>query len=490
MQGNFNDEAATVIPPLNAEGVYAYLFEHESRYVVLNERDVVWHQMPTVSLPATPYDAQQGASVHDRLLTMLGARLAQCEQGSASRQALLVLSIDDFPAVCNSLGRTQGEHLLALMERRLLACLRPGDQMARCEGETFAVVLDAVSGEAQILHTVEYLQHMLAAPLHLGGYELSCSASVGIVPDIEGYQQAASLLRDAMTAMHNARTLSGGQASMFQPAMRARVLERLRLKTELRRAIEQDELCVYYQPIVNLSDSQIVGFEALARWHHPQRGLLTPDSFVPLAEETGLIVPLSLGVLRAACQQMRQWHTSFPHLRHLTVSVNLSVRALAFPGLTEAVAQIVRETGIDVASLKLELTESALIDHSEQTTETLEQLRALGIQLCIDDFGTGYSALQYLGRLPVQTIKIDRSFLVGTDDKASQQAIIQGIVMIGHALGLQLVAEGIETSAQCAVLRDLDCDYGQGYLFSRPIDRTEAEALLAGAARAGAEQRG
>jgi EAL domain-containing protein (putative c-di-GMP-specific phosphodiesterase class I) len=241
---------------------------------------------------------------------------------------------------------------------------------------------------------------------------------------------------------------------------------------------------------VNLSDSQIVGFEALARWHHPQRGLLTPDSFVPLAEETGLIVPLSLGVLRAACQQMRQWHTSFPHLRHLTVSVNLSVRALAFPGLTEAVAQIVRETGIDVASLKLELTESALIDHSEQTTETLEQLRALGIQLCIDDFGTGYSALQYLGRLPVQTIKIDRSFLVGTDDKASQQAIIQGIVMIGHALGLQLVAEGIETSAQCAVLRDLDCDYGQGYLFSRPIDRTEAEALLAGAARAGAEQRG
>jgi EAL domain-containing protein (putative c-di-GMP-specific phosphodiesterase class I) len=195
-------------------------------------------------------------------------------------------------------------------------------------------------------------------------------------------------------------------------------------------------------------------------------------------------VPLSLAVLRAACQQMHAWHTAFPHMRHLTLSVNLSVRALTFPGLTDAIGQIVRESGIDVACLKLELTESALIDHSEQTIATLERLRVLGMQLCIDDFGTGYSALHYLGRLPVQTIKIDRSFLADADDVAGQQAILQGIVMIGHALGLQLVAEGIETSTQHAALRALDCDYGQGFLFSRPLDNAQAARLLAQAGQA------
>jgi diguanylate cyclase (GGDEF)-like protein len=479
MQGNFNDEAPAIAAPQTAANPHAYLFDYEWRYIVSNTVSVVSPEVPPLAPPLAGPDALHTLSERDHLLASLNMRLAQAATGATARQALLVLSIDEFPAVCNSLGYTQGYHLLALMERRLLACLRPGDQMARCEGDTFAIVLDAMSGQDQVLHLVEYIQHTLAAPLYLGDYELCSSASVGVVLEIERYEQATSLLRDAMTAMHTARALSGGQVSIFQPAMREKVLERLRLKTELRHALGREELCVYYQPIVSLRDSQIVGFEALARWNHPQRGLLLPAAFVSLAEETGLIVPLSLWVLRAACQQLRRWHETFPHMRHLTMNVNLSVRALAFPGLAESVGQIVREAGIDVGCLKLELTESALIDHSEQTTAALEQLRALGIQLCIDDFGTGYSALHYLGRMPVQTIKIDRSFLDDTDDQAGQQPVLQGIVMMGHALGLQLVAEGIETSAQREALRALDCDYGQGYLFSRPLDRTQAEALLA-----------
>jgi diguanylate cyclase (GGDEF)-like protein len=485
MQGHFNDEAPAIATPQTAANPQAYLFDYEWRYIVSHTGRTVPPEMPPVAPPAAVPGALPGLSERDHLLASLNMRLAQAAAGATARQALLVLSIDEFPAVCNSLGYMQGDHLLALMERRLLACLRPGDQMARCDGDTFAIVLDAMSGQDQVLHLVEYIQHTLAAPLYLGEYELCSSASVGVVLEIERYAQATSLLRDAMTAMHTARTLSGGQVSIFQPAMREKVLERLRLKTELRHALGREELCVYYQPIVNLHDSQIVGFEALARWNHPQRGLLLPATFVALAEETGLIVPLSLWVLRAACQQLRQWHDTFPHMRHLTMSVNLSVRALAFPGLAESVAQIVRETGIDVACLKLELTESALIDHSEQTTAALERLRALGIQLCIDDFGTGYSALHYLGRMPVQTIKIDRSFLDGTDDQAEQQPVLQGIVVMGHALGLQLVAEGIETNAQREALRALNCDYGQGYLFSRPLDRTQAEALLARAGEPG-----
>lgn len=480
MQGNFNDEAMHTVALPNVASLYAYLFDHESRYIVTNESGIIRHEALPLSCPAPASGAPRAGATREWLLASLQARLAQTDTSAASRQALLVLSIDEFPAVCNSLGHMHGEHLLALMERRILACLRPGDQMVRCDGEAFAILLDAISGQAQVLHLVEYIQHTLSAPLYLGGYELCSSASVGIVLEIERYSQANSLLRDAMTAMHTARTLRGGQVSIFQPAMRDKALARLRLKTELRHAIARNELCVYYQPIVSLSDDQIVGFEALARWHHPQRGLLLPATFIAFAEETGLIVPLSLWILRAACQQMRRWHDAFPQMRHLTLSVNLSVRALAFPGLPEAIAQIVRETGIDVACLKLELTESALIDHSEQTMAVLTRLRELGMQLCIDDFGTGYSALHYLGRLPVQTIKIDRSFLEGTDDQASQQAILQGIVTIGHALGLQLVAEGIETSDQHDALRDLHCDYGQGYLFSRPISSTEAETLLSG----------
>jgi diguanylate cyclase (GGDEF)-like protein len=478
MQGNFNAEAMPTVALPNVASLHAYLFDHESRYIVTNEVGTIPHEVPPLGCFVPAVGALPTGATREWLLTSLQARLTQADESTPPRQALLMLSIDEFPAVCNSLGHVQGEHLLALMERRILACLRPGDQMVRCDGETFAILLDAISGQAQVLHLVEHIQYTLVAPLYLGGYELCSSASVGVVLEIERYSQATSLLRDGMTAMHTARTLRGGQVSIFQPAMRDKALARLRLKTELRHAIERDELCVYYQPIVNLSDGQIVGFEALARWHHPQRGLLLPATFITFAEETGLIVPLSLWVLRAACQQMRRWYAAFPQMRHLMLSVNLSVQALAFPGLPDAIAQIVRETGIDAACLKLELTESALIDHSEQTMAVLTQLRELGFQLCIDDFGTGYSALHYLGRLPVQTIKIDRSFLEGTGDQAGQQAILQGIVTIGHALGLQLVAEGIETTDQYDALRDLDCDYGQGYLFSRPISSSEAETLL------------
>jgi EAL domain-containing protein (putative c-di-GMP-specific phosphodiesterase class I) len=340
-------------------------------------------------------------------------------------------------------------------------------------------LIDRPYNQRQVVQLAEQMQHDLAAPLVLDGCELCSSASIGIVFATNHECQPALLLRDAMTAMHHARSLGAGQVRIFQPAMRTRTLNRLRLKAELRRAIVQHELDVFYQPIVNLDDGEIIGFEALVRWHHPQRGLLRPDTFVPLAEETGLIVPLSLWVLRAACQQMCRWHARFPELRHLTLNVNLSVRALAHPGLADEVARILDETGFGAAFLKLELTESMLIDHSEQTITALERLRELGIQLCIDDFGTGYSALHYLARLPVQTLKIDRSFLADVDDTARQQTIMQGIVTIGHALGLQLVAEGIETRAQYAALRELHCDYGQGYLFSRPVNGTEAEALIA-----------
>ena len=278
--------------------------------------------------------------------------------------------------------------------------------------------------------------------------------------------------------MYQAKALGPGHYAIFDPTMHSSVVQRLDTENALRHAIEQEQLRLHYQPIVSLATGQVAGFEALVRWQHPQRGLIAPGDFIPIAEETGLIIPLGWWVLRAACRQMRHWQEQVDTAQALTIGVNLSSKAFMRDDVVEQIQQILQETGLAATSLKIEITENVMMDHAETTIATLEALRDLGIQLCIDDFGTGYSSLRYLHRFPIKILKIDRSFISNLNNDIESAIITQSIVMLSHTLGLEIVAEGIETDEQLAYLQELHCEYGQGYRFARALASDAVEALL------------
>lgn len=286
------------------------------------------------------------------------------------------------------------------------------------------------------------------------------------------------VLRDADIAMYRAKALGKARYEVFDTDMRARAVARLGLETDLRRAVDRGEFQVRYQPIVSLASGRITGFEALVRWQHPGHGLVSPAEFIPVAEETGLIITIDRWVLREACRQMRAWQVQFPADPPLTISVNLSSKQFAQPDLVEQVEQILQETGLDARSLRLEITESVIMDGAEAAAAVLAQLKALGLRVHMDDFGTGYSSLSYLNRFPIDTIKIDWSFINKMVVNGDNSGIVQTIVMLAHELGIDAIAEGVETAEQLAQLRALKCEYGQGYFFSRPLDREAVEALI------------
>jgi diguanylate cyclase (GGDEF)-like protein len=413
------------------------------------------------------YDSLTGLPNRALFLDRLERAVARARRSKKYMFAVLFLDLDRFKTINDSLGHLVGDQLVIAMARRVEACVRGSDTVARFGGDEFAILLDDIAGVTAATLVAEYIQAQLMEPITLLGNEVVTTASIGIALSTTGYKQPEEILRDADIALYRAKAQGKARYELFDTAMYMQIVGLLQLEAELRRAVQQQELCLYYQPIVSLDDGMIVGVEALIRWRHPERGLIAPAEFIPLAEETGLIVPLGEWGLQTACAQMKAWHDE--GLPHLCVAVNLSARQFRHKGISTLIERVVGETGLDPQYLRLELTESNIMDNVEETITVLHELRATGVQLAVDDFGTGYSSLSYLKRFPISILKIDRSFMSDTITDPNGTAIITAMIAMAHSLSLQVIAEGVETNGQLAFLQAQRCDAIQGYLFSRPL---------------------
>ena len=395
--------------------------------------------------------------------------------------ALLFLDLDRFKVINDSLGHAMGDSLLVAIGATLSRCIRQEkDMVARLGGDEFAVFLDNISEQAESIQVAERIIQELTRPFILQGQEVFTGVSIGIAFSHQGYHQPEEMLRDADLVMYRAKSSGRSRYEIFDQTINQQIVSTLKLENDLRRAVKslltQSQFYIEYQPIVSLIDKQILGFEALVRWQHPEKGIISPLTFVPLAEETGLIVPLGDWILNQACQQAVIWQRDFN--ANLTINVNLSPRQFAYPGLVSRISEILRETGLDSQTLKLEITESILIAQHNQTIETLQCLKDINIKLCMDDFGTGYSSLSYLHHFPMDTLKIDQSFIHQMTSGSRHNKIVQTIIDLAHNLDMQVVAEGVENQSQLEQLQSLSCECGQGYLFSLPLASDAVGQLL------------
>jgi diguanylate cyclase (GGDEF)-like protein len=390
--------------------------------------------------------------------------------------AVLFLDLNRFKTVNDSLGHSTGDRLIKHVAERLAGSVYDGDLVARFSGDEFAIIVKDVSDANEMLNFAELIKHRISTPFMVGGRKIFTSVSMGIAMGNSSYKEAEEILRDADIAMYQAKE-SGKDYVIFDKAMHTRAVTRMQIETDLRTAIERRELCAYYQPIIDLSSMRLAGFEALMRWNHPTRGLVPPNEFIPVCEDTGLIVPVTLWILRESCSQLAQWNKDFPDLP-LMVSVNLSGKHFTQNDLVSQISDILAETKINPAHLKLELTESAIMENAERVILMLKDLKKLGVQLSIDDFGTGYSSLSYLHRFPIDTLKVDRSFVSEMETGSENGEIVRTIIALAKTLRMNVVAEGIESIHQIHQLQILGCEYGQGFLFSRPVPLADAEKLL------------
>jgi diguanylate cyclase (GGDEF)-like protein len=409
---------------------------------------------------------------------LLKAEIENAKRRDGHLFAVLFLDLDRFKYVNDSLGHTHGDLLLVAFAERLERTLRPVDTLARFGGDEFAIMLSGISDTTDAVRVAERVHEELTQPFSLDKNSAFTTASIGIAISSSGYDRPEDILRDADTAMYRAKENGKARYEMFDKTMHARAVSRLQLESDLRQAVEEKQFSIYYQPIVALETGRFTGFEALVRWNHPTRGLVSPVDFIPVAEETGLIVPIGKWVLEEACVKVREWQQESPSHRALNLSVNLSARQVAQPDILEQVTNALQRSKLNPHCLKLEITESVVMENAEAATLMFKQLRALGVQLSIDDFGTGYSSLSYLHRFPLNYLKIDRSFVsrMTADDNSE---IVRTIATLAHNLGMQVIAEGIETNEQYQQLKALGCEYGQGFLFSHPVDDVEALKLLA-----------
>ena len=425
------------------------------------------------------YDSLTNLPNRTMFIERLGRALERAKRRSSYMFAVLFLDLDGLKMINDSLGHSSGDQLLTEFARRLENILRPPDTIARFGGDEFTILLEDIEDISDTLRVADRVQEILALPFTQNGKELFSSVSIGIAMSVAGYDQPDDILRDADIAMYRAKSKGGGRHEVFNQSMHTKAVKRLQLETELHRAIEQEQFRVYYQPIVSLEDGKITAFEALVRWEHPERGLILPIEFIPIAEETGMIIDIDWIVMREACSQMSALQKESPASRSWLMTVDISVKHLSRKGFVEQIDQIIAETGLDPSSLGLEITESALIDDDETTISNLSKLNARGFQLHLDDFGTGYSSLGYLHRFSIDTLKIDRSFVgrIGVDGESSD--IVHTVVKLAHNMGMRVIAEGIETEDQLAKLREFDCKYGQGFLFSKPVASLKMAVLAA-----------
>ena len=425
------------------------------------------------------HDALTGLPNRAAFLNRLRRAIDYSKRHSDYLFAVLFIDLDGFKLINDSLGHIKGDQFLLAIANKLKLCIRSIDTAARLGGDEFTILLEGIQDMSDAIKAVERIQQELALPFELDGQEMFTTASIGIaLSSTVDYEQPEDLLKDADTAMYRAKMLGRARYELFNSDMYANVLAKLQLESQLRRAIEREEFRVYYQPIVSLTKGSILGFEALLRWQHPERGLLNPADFIPLAEETGIIFSIGNWALYEACRQMQVWRMCHHSNLLEKISVNLSLKQFSQPNLIEQIGQVLYSTGLDAANLVLEITEGIIVQNDDKATAALLQLREMGIELSIDDFGTGYSSLGRLYNFPISVLKIDRSFISPMSANSKNLEIIEIIVTLAHKLGVDVLAEGVETKEQLALLRKLNCEYAQGNFFSVPLNSSAAEALI------------
>jgi diguanylate cyclase (GGDEF)-like protein/PAS domain S-box-containing protein len=392
--------------------------------------------------------------------------------------AILFLDLDRFKNINDSFGHLTGDKMLVLVAQRLRAHIRPDDTIARFGGDEFVVLLGNIKDESDATKIADRINNVLTEPFHLMHHDLYVAITIGIAISNHEYQQPEEILRDADTAMYHAKLRGKGSYLVFDKSMHTDALDRLEMEIDLRHAIEREEFVLYYQPIISLENRSIIGFEALVRWHHPQRGFLSPMEFIPLAEETGLIVPLSLWIIREACTQMLSWQRQSPHEPPLVISINISPVHFKNTAFVDQIRKILDETKLNPEHLALEITETVMMDNTDHIVAVFSELQDLGIKIHIDDFGTGYSSLSYLQRFPISTLKIDQSFIGRLTGTGKNTELVQSIINMAHNMKLRVIAEGVEKEENLKTLEFLKCEYAQGYLFSHPLNSNEAEIFL------------
>ncbi|MEH2355118.1 GGDEF/EAL domain-containing response regulator [Nostoc sp.] len=427
------------------------------------------------------HDSLTGLSNRVLFIRRLENALNRAKQNSSYQFAVLFLDCDRFKVVNDSLGHPVGDELLIAIAQRLQACIIPVDTLARLGGDEFGILLENITDINIAIQVAESILQQLSLAFQLSRYEVFMNASIGITWGNKDYDRPEYLLRDADTAMYRAKAQGRANYHVFNPAMHQEAIQLLELENDLRRAVERREFLVYYQPIISLVTGRISGFEALVRWQHPIRGLISPIEFIPVAEETGLINAINTWVLQSACHQLSIWQHYPVTPEPLTMSVNLSARLFLQPNLVEQIDRIIYENQINPAYLELEITESVIMENTDAIKIILEQLKQRKIKLIMDDFGTGYSSLSYLHSFPLNALKIDKSFVKRMQDNKENMGLVPAMIGIANSMGMSAIAEGVETQEQLAQLRSLNCNFAQGYLFSKPIEQRLAVELLTSA---------